>query len=577
MNRSVLLFVALIFSYSVLHATEKKLTILFNSGSSAIAQQESERLDSLISALQRTFDFEVFIAGHTDNVGTMAYNDVLAKDRAVAIADYLHNGKIAAESIHTDAYGELAPVSSNASDDLRSRNRRVVLTIMIYDFANEEELEEALKSSSRNTFVIDNSTDQVVKGKNGCRAYIPGQSFQTVNGVVYTGEVKLEVVEAIEMGDFVANRLTTVSDDRYLESGGMVRVSATTMQGEPLSLDPQQAITVSIPTAAQQDGMELFVSDEGANWNETGRAIKDPYANIVMPDFPMRTLFQKKLPVFERDLSSKPVHPTKLRAPRKPKTPDPTIYEAKITWYNFLWAGKIKADAQKKYMHALARYEKRIARYDHLKGLYDHTELNYDGNVMHYKEALALWNGLQVEDSLAFIQSEAYLAVLRENEYLRERSQASYDKKVANWYALRREKVGEIADRLEAMGLQSDEMVGQYVTNMTALNWINIDRFWKMSDRDMFDITVRDQSADESARVVILFNDISSMLPLKRMENDLLTQRIPKQADAMLFSYKVEDGKTWVCLKPINTKTSYSLDYKPYTFKQLKALLADLG
>lgn len=577
--KKVALTLVLVFSFGSVFSNETQLHVLFPSGSSEINVTAKQQLDSLMKHLEAIYDFELFVDGHTDNVGTIGYNKGLAQDRANAIGQYLSQGSISSELISLNSHGEEMPAFSNRQESERRLNRRVVIRIKKYDFQSIEELEDALKEDGRNEFIVNTKKEHVLKGKNGCKVYLPAKSFRTAAGKVYEGEVKVEVTEALNFQDFVASGLMTVSGNRFLESGGMVNISVETEDGEQLDLDPTQNLTVSIPRKSRKRGrgMQLFVSDSGSNWDATGQDIKNPYDGIMMPPYPQVFIKSKKLPEFKRDLSSKPRHPTKRRRPIKPGTPDQTSFEPEITWYNFYKAGRLRRDGNKRYQSAMERYEKRLARYEYLKGLYDHTELNYDGNVMDYKEALCIWNNRQVQDSLDLIHSDEYQSIIAENKLLREKSLEAHEKNVAEWYALRRELIGEIADRLDKMGLQSDKVMNQYVTSMTALKWINIDRFWDMSEQNMFQITVYDKTKDESTKAMIMFNDISSMLPLKRKNKNVLTQRLPKNSDAYLFSYKVENGKTWVCLKPLNNRTYHNLEYKPYKFKELKELLSQVG
>ncbi len=66
------------------------------------------------------------VEGHTDSVGTDAYNQGLSERRAGAVRDVLVN-QYGVESGRVQAvgYGESRPVADNASSDGRAINRRV--------------------------------------------------------------------------------------------------------------------------------------------------------------------------------------------------------------------------------------------------------------------------------------------------------------------------------------------------------------------------------------------------------------------------------------------------------------------
>jgi OOP family OmpA-OmpF porin len=70
-------------------------------------------------------DEHLEIIGHTDSVGSDAYNQGLSERRATATADYLMSQGIAADHITTKGMGESNPVASNSTAAGRSKNRRV--------------------------------------------------------------------------------------------------------------------------------------------------------------------------------------------------------------------------------------------------------------------------------------------------------------------------------------------------------------------------------------------------------------------------------------------------------------------
>ena len=71
-------------------------------------------------------DLEMVIAtGHTDSIGTDAYNQKLSERRAAAVKDYLVSKGIASAKITTIGKGESQPVATNKTSEGRQKNRRV--------------------------------------------------------------------------------------------------------------------------------------------------------------------------------------------------------------------------------------------------------------------------------------------------------------------------------------------------------------------------------------------------------------------------------------------------------------------
>ena len=81
--------------------------------------------------------------GHTDDVGTEAYNQNLSERRAASAADYLRARGVR-RSIRTVGRGENEPIASNASDEGQSKNRRVEVAI----YASEEFRDQAAEQAA---------------------------------------------------------------------------------------------------------------------------------------------------------------------------------------------------------------------------------------------------------------------------------------------------------------------------------------------------------------------------------------------------------------------------------------------
>lgn len=82
-------------------------------------------LDEAVRTLKDERDIKVSVEGHTDAIGSDAYNQRLSERRAGAVADYLAAGGIARARMATVGFGESKPVASNETEDGRAQNRRV--------------------------------------------------------------------------------------------------------------------------------------------------------------------------------------------------------------------------------------------------------------------------------------------------------------------------------------------------------------------------------------------------------------------------------------------------------------------
>jgi outer membrane protein OmpA-like peptidoglycan-associated protein len=86
-------------------------------------------LDEAVTILKEDATVPVVVEGHTDAIGSQAYNQKLSERRAASVKQYLVSHGIAASRIQTAGFGKTKPVASNDTDDGRAQNRRVELHV----------------------------------------------------------------------------------------------------------------------------------------------------------------------------------------------------------------------------------------------------------------------------------------------------------------------------------------------------------------------------------------------------------------------------------------------------------------
>jgi OOP family OmpA-OmpF porin len=98
---------------------------LFDFDKSVLRPDGKKSIDDALAKL-RGVDVEMVIAtGHTDSVGSDAYNQKLSERRAAAVKDYLVSKGIPAAKVTTIGKGESQPVATNKTAEGRQKNRRV--------------------------------------------------------------------------------------------------------------------------------------------------------------------------------------------------------------------------------------------------------------------------------------------------------------------------------------------------------------------------------------------------------------------------------------------------------------------
>ncbi|MDR2156034.1 MAG: OmpA family protein [Burkholderiaceae bacterium] len=102
----------------------------FDFDKSVLKPEGRAKLDDLASKVQG-INLEVIIAvGHTDSIGSDAYNQRLSIRRAEAVKAYLASKGIERNRIYTEGKGEKQPVASNRTRDGRAKNRRVEVEVV---------------------------------------------------------------------------------------------------------------------------------------------------------------------------------------------------------------------------------------------------------------------------------------------------------------------------------------------------------------------------------------------------------------------------------------------------------------
>ncbi len=99
----------------------------FDFDKATLRPQAKEKLDEMATSLKAWGDVKVEVAGHTDSVGTKAYNEQLSLQRAEAVRTYMVGAGLPADQFVVKGYGESQPVATNETKEGRAQNRRVEL------------------------------------------------------------------------------------------------------------------------------------------------------------------------------------------------------------------------------------------------------------------------------------------------------------------------------------------------------------------------------------------------------------------------------------------------------------------
>lgn len=115
-------------SVKITYATDT----LFDFDKSVLKPEGRDMLNGLIGKINHDFGDEVIViaVGHTDSVGTDAYNQKLGMRRAQAVKAFLVSKGMDPKMIYVDSKGERQPIADNKTAAGRAKNRRVDIEVI---------------------------------------------------------------------------------------------------------------------------------------------------------------------------------------------------------------------------------------------------------------------------------------------------------------------------------------------------------------------------------------------------------------------------------------------------------------
>ena len=101
------------------------LDIQFEINKSTVQREAEEKLDTVVTFMQKYPNTTAVIEGHTDEVGTSADNMRLSQTRADSMVNYLASKGIARTRLQAVGYGETRPIADNSTEIGKRLNRRI--------------------------------------------------------------------------------------------------------------------------------------------------------------------------------------------------------------------------------------------------------------------------------------------------------------------------------------------------------------------------------------------------------------------------------------------------------------------
>ena len=104
--------------------------IEFDFDKASLRPENRELLSRIAGVLLASKGYRIQIYGHTDDVGTEGYNQVLSERRAQAVSEYLVEVGIESSIVSTKGFGKSSPLVVGTSAKARAKNRRVEIGVI---------------------------------------------------------------------------------------------------------------------------------------------------------------------------------------------------------------------------------------------------------------------------------------------------------------------------------------------------------------------------------------------------------------------------------------------------------------
>jgi OmpA-OmpF porin, OOP family len=104
--------------------------VKFEFDSERLTPEALNILNDVATTLQAYPNVDVELEGHTDSIGSDAYNQGLSERRANSVKTYLVGRGVDARRMTPVGYGEAMPIADNNTEEGRDENRRVELKVI---------------------------------------------------------------------------------------------------------------------------------------------------------------------------------------------------------------------------------------------------------------------------------------------------------------------------------------------------------------------------------------------------------------------------------------------------------------
>ncbi|MCH2043468.1 MAG: OmpA family protein [Saprospiraceae bacterium] len=586
--RSIIVTLGLMFWVGFSFAQNlKEKNIYFDSGRSELKQKAQNTLDELKASLESYDDYTLKIQGHTDFIGSNAYNEDLAKRRSDQVHKYLvEELGITEDQIEVNSFGEMQPVADNHTVNGRSQNRRVSIQIIPVEkeepiSGTTDDIRAFLNSLVKNKvqhFRVPTKKDTFVLGAAGTVLHIPQGAFANLDPKIT--HVDFALKEVYNKSDMILHTLSTNAGEDMLETGGMLHLEAS-HAGQKLVLNPNKKIGIMMPVDDLKEDMQLFNGRDrtDGSWTEWELA-ENNWGNVESKQVNLSDLMNNE--VTPPNWGDQPL-PVELQDPTfvggggryftymvnnympdcNNDLPKPQYKQVDAETCKFFWC-KISKAFSPKYRKRLAgeraAYLASINREN--TAIYEawlEKKIKQDNNCLSREQWIEqLKNQFNVQDEEAVF------------EILEQQRRAAYEQNLMRKYGTTDPAV---VSQMQADAAQAQNNIN-YLMSTKKMGWVNCDRFYDSKQPLMAQNAKSEEYKMASMMTALAFKDINSVMAGQANGNKTRFGGVPEGKKAWLVAIKMENGSPLLAMEQIKVSTKIeNLEFKKYSAAGFKKAL----
>jgi len=430
-------------------------------------------------------------------------------------------------------------------------------------------------------FHLTTSTDTVITCKEGTKLTIPANCFVTAEGKEVGGIVKFKTQEFYSKADILLAGLTTLSDGKLLESGGMLNMQAYA-EGKELKLKLGTSIKIEMPAKNKKKDMQLFngVKDKTGNINWVLTKNEQPsYLDIETNSYkeywdsyeiiPAKTVLSSTMKVSQNNLL--------MERSYKHKYADNIISNEKINTYTIKFsidrAGNIKLKqlAENGLELAVRRAHVNFVEWLPFNNSYKFVRTN----KIDFTKKLSVQvepgpmvprflNQVVIEktdfDSLFSVSNDSSFEIEGTVCILR----------VGTMGPLLKEGCKDcVSTTIDSKKMRVSKNGWEYyVFSTNVLGYLNCDKFYN----DPNPRTTIQVYGGQNAKVKMIFTELNSFLEPVAMGDVKRFNNIPENMRVKIVAIKVKDGIPYMAVKDMNTseKNITINNYKEVTYDMIR-------